>query len=73
MQEWNVSTDIVQIVDENNGTICPVFMFTQEYLSVHLGVLPELWLIVCCHQQWKKKKGYVLHFNNHNAGSKHGF
>ena len=36
MQKWNVLTDIVQIVDENNEVICLIIMFTQEYLSVAL-------------------------------------
>ena len=36
MQKWNVPTDRVQIVDEKNGVICLVIMFTQENLSVAL-------------------------------------
>ena len=36
IQKWNAPTDRVQIVDENNGVICLVIMFTQEDLSVAL-------------------------------------
>ena len=32
MQIWNVPTDRVQIVNEKNGIICLVIMFTEEGL-----------------------------------------
>ena len=36
IQKWNIPADRVQIVDEKNGNICPIIMFTQEDLSVAL-------------------------------------
>ena len=36
IQEWDAPTDRVQIVNEENGIICLVIMFTQEDLSVAL-------------------------------------
>ena len=36
MQKWNVTTDRVKIVDEKDGVICLVIMFTQEDLFVVL-------------------------------------
>ena len=73
MQKWNVSTDIVQIVDENNGVICLIIMFTQEYLSVALKCFAQAVTNCLLSSAVKEKKGHVLHFNNHNAGSKHNF
>ena len=62
MQEWNVSTDIVQIVDENNGTICLVFMFTQEYLSVALRCFARAVTNCLLSSAVKEEKGLCFTF-----------
>ena len=41
MQKINLPTDWVQIVDEKNGAICLVIMFTQGNLSVPLKYFTE--------------------------------
>ena len=62
MQRWNVSTDIVQIVDENNGVICLVIMFTQEYLSVALKCFPQAVTNCLLSSTVKEKKGPCFTF-----------
>ena len=58
MQKRNVPTDRVQMVDEKNGVICLVIMFTQEDLLVALKCFKTF----CCCQQKIQKRAmlYIL-------------
>ena len=71
-QKWNVPTDRVQIADEKNGVICLVIMFTQEDVSVALKCF-ALAVTNFLLPSAENTKSHVLHFNNHNSGSKHDF
>ena len=73
MQKWNVPTYRVQIADEKNVVICLVIMFTQEDLSVALKCFAQAVTNFLLLSAENTKKSHVLHFNNHNSGSKHDF
>ena len=73
MQKWNVPTDWVRIVDEKNGVICLVTMFTQADLPLALKCFVQAVTNLLGSSAEKTKKSHVLHFNNHNFGSKHDF
>ena len=73
MQKWNVATDRVKIVDEKDGVICLVIMFTREDLSVALKCFAQAVTNFLLLSAENAKKSHVLHFNNHNSGSKHDF
>ena len=68
MQKWNVPRDRVQ----KNGVICLYIMFTQEDLSVALKCFAQAVTNFLLSSE-NTKKSHVLHFNNHNSGSKHEF
>ena len=73
MPKWNVPTDIVQIVDEQSGVICLVTMFTQEDLSVAFKFFDQAVINCLLSSAKRTKKNHVLHFKNHNSGSKLDF
>ena len=37
MQKWNMPTDTTQRVDEKNGVICLVIMFTPEVMVIRMS------------------------------------
>ena len=47
-------------------------MFTQEDFSVALKCSAQA-VTTCLLSPAENKKSHVLHFNNHNSGSKHSF
>ena len=73
MQKWNVPTYRIQIVDEKNEVTCLVIMFTQENLSVALKCFVQAVTNFLLSSAENTKTSHVLHFNNHNSGSKHNF
>ena len=73
IQKGNIPTDRVHIVDKKNGVICLVIMFTQEDLSIALKCFPQAVTNFLLSSAEKTKNSHVLHFNNHNSGSKHDF
>ena len=73
MQKWIIPTDRGQIVDEKNGVIFLVTMFTQEDLSVALKCFTQAVTNFLLSSAENTKKSHVLHFNNHYSGSKHDF
>ena len=58
---------------KKNGVICLVIMFTQENLSVALKCFAQAVTNFLLSSAENTKKSHVLHFNNHNSGSKHNF
>ena len=73
MQKWIVPTYRVQIINEENGVICLVIMFTQKDLSVALKCFAQAVTNFLPSSVENTKKSHILHFNNHNSGSKHDF
>ena len=63
MQKWNVATDRVKIVDEKDGVICLVIMFTQEDLSVALKCFAQAVTNFLLSSVGNTKNSPVLHFN----------
>lgn len=51
MQKWNTATDRAQKVEEKNGVICLIIMFTSGAFQMHLNIFPKLSLMFCCNQQ----------------------
>ena len=47
MRKWNVPADRVPIVDEKNGVICLVIIFTEEGLSDVIQCFTQAVLIFC--------------------------
>ena len=58
---------------KKNGVICLVTMFTQEDLSVALKCFSQAVTNFLLLSAENTKKSHVLHFNNHNSGSKYNF
>ena len=61
------------MVDGKNGVICLVIIFTQDDLSVALKCFTQAVTNYLLPSAEDTKKSHVLHFNNHNSGSKHDF
>ena len=68
-QPPHVPTDRVQIVDEKNGVICLVIIFTQKDLSIALKCFAQAVTNFLLLSAENTKKSHVSHFNNHNSGS----
>ena len=47
MRKWKVPADRAPIVDEKNGVICLVIIFTEEGLSVVIQCFTQAVLIFC--------------------------
>ena len=70
-KKWNLPTDWVQIVDEKNGVVCLVIMFTQEDLSVALKCFAKSATIFLLPSVENTKT--AMFYALINSGSKHDF
>ena len=46
MQKWNILTDRAQWVDEKNGVICPVIMFTPRVMIIKMSEMTHFFLLM---------------------------
>ena len=56
MQKWNIPTERAQRVDEKNGVVCLVIMFTPWVK----GIKMQKWLIFCIFWWWQQKISHSL-------------
>ena len=56
MQKYNKSSDRAQRVDEKNGGICLVSMFTPGDMVIK----SQSWLIYCIFCRWQQKTSHIL-------------
>ena len=57
MQKWNIPTDRTQKVDEINGDICLVIMFTPGVMVIKISKLAHFYILYWCHQKNQSQFG----------------
>ena len=62
-----------QYLTYGNSKAYQTYHFLKELnniFQVHLNILPKLWLMFCCYQQYIQKMSHFWPFNDHNSRSK---